>query len=94
MIQLRIEHSVHDYDAWKELFDADPAGREGAGVRRYRILRGTDEPNFVMIDLEFDAIEQAEAMLGALRTIWGQVQGTLIEGRSARLADVVEAVEY
>ena len=36
---LRVEHSVPDYDRWKQAFDDDPIGRERAGVRRYRILR-------------------------------------------------------
>jgi hypothetical protein len=93
MFQLRIEHSVPDYDAWKQMFDSDPAGREAMGVRRYRILRATGDPNQVMIDLEFDSADQADAMLAALQGIWGQVQGTLIEGPSARVADVVESVE-
>ncbi len=45
---LRIEHQVPDYDAWKEAFDSDPIGRERSGVRRYHILRATDDPNYVM----------------------------------------------
>jgi hypothetical protein len=55
---LRIEHPVPNYDAWKAAFDSDPIGREGAGVRRYRILRATDDPNYVMIDLEFDSASE------------------------------------
>jgi hypothetical protein len=51
---LRIEHPVPDYDRWKAAFDSDPADRERSGVRRYRILRTTDDPNYVMIDLKFD----------------------------------------
>lgn len=94
MVVLRIEHPVPDYEAWKQAFDADPAGRERSGVRRYRILRGVDEPNHVMIDLEFDTQEQAEALLGSMRVIWGQVQGTLIDGPQVRMADLVEATEY
>ncbi len=43
---LRIEHPVPDYDAWKEAFDSDPIGREPSGVRRYRILRPNDDPNY------------------------------------------------
>jgi hypothetical protein len=54
MYILWIEHPVSDYDAWKAAFDSDPIGRECSGVRRYRILRATDDPNYVMIDLEFD----------------------------------------
>ncbi len=94
MIQLRIEHAVPDYEAWKQVFDADPVGREHSGVRRYRILRAADEPNHVMIDLDFDTAEQAEALLAAMRVVWGEVQGTLIAGPNALIADMVESVEY
>ena len=66
MYILRIEHPVPDYDAWKAAFDSDPIGRERSGVRRYRILRATDDPSYVMIDLEFDALSEAEAVKAAL----------------------------
>jgi hypothetical protein len=63
---LRIEHPVPNYDAWKAAFDSDPIDRERSGVRRYRILRATDDPNYVMIDLEFDSASEAEAVKAAL----------------------------
>jgi hypothetical protein len=51
---LQIQHAVRDFDAWKRAFDSDPVGRQQGGVRRYRILRAADDPNFVVIELEFD----------------------------------------
>ena len=66
---MRIEHPVADYEAWKQAFDADPVHREKSGVRRYRILRAMDDPNYVMIDLEFDTAGEAEALLASLRLI-------------------------
>ena len=47
---LRIEHRIRDFDTWKEAFDRDPIGREQGGVRRYRVLRPVDDPNYVMVD--------------------------------------------
>ena len=94
MAVLRIEHSVGDYDAWKQAFDDDPADRKGSGVRRHRIFRATDDPSVVLIDLEFDTAGDAEAMLGSLRDIWGRVQGTLIFEPTARIAEMVETVDY
>ncbi len=94
MIVLRIEHTVADYEAWKQAFDADPAGRERSGVRRYRILRAMDDPNYVMIDLEFDTIGDAEALLASLRPIWDRVQGTLMSDPQARIAESVATTEY
>ena len=75
MIVLHIEHPVPDYEAWKQAFDADPSGREKSGVRRYRILRAMDDPNYVMIDLEFDTTDGAEALLSSLRRDLGSGPG-------------------
>jgi len=54
MTILRIERAVRNFDVWKKTFDSDPLGRKKLGVWCYRILRPTDNPNYVMIDLEFD----------------------------------------
>jgi hypothetical protein len=94
MATLRIEHPVPDYDAWKQVFDKDPVGRQKSGVRRYKVLRAIDDPNYVMIDLEFDTPSDAEALLTAMRVIWGRVQGTIISNPQARIVEAVEAGEY
>jgi len=94
MTVLHIEHPVPNYEAWKQAFDADPVGRERSGVRRYQILRANDDPNYVMIDLEFDTPDEAEALLASMRVIWGRVQGTLISDPRARIAEPVETTEY
>lgn len=91
---LRIEHPVPDFDGWKQAFDSDPVGRERSGVRRYRILRDMDNPNYVMIDLEFDSKAEAEALLAAMRGIWSRVQGQIMRDPQARIVEVVESKEY
>jgi len=91
---LRIEHPVPDFDAWKKAFDSDPLGREQSGVRRYRVLRAIDDPNYVMIDLEFDSLSEAEAVSAALRDLWGRVQGKIVESPQARIVEAVESKEY
>ncbi len=75
---LRIEHPIPDFDGWKKAFDSDPVGRKKSGVRRYQVLRPIDDPNYVMIDLEFDTAREAEALLAAMRVVWGRVAGTVI----------------
>ena len=89
---LRIEHAAPNYDAWKQAFDSDPIGREQGGVRRYRILRGTDDPNYVMIDLEFDSASEAEPFLAKLHDLWRSVD--VMGDPKARIAEVVESTEY
>ena len=94
MVILRIEHPVPDYDGWKKAFDSDPVGREKSGVRRYQISRPIDDPNYVMIDLEFDTTSQAEALLAAMRGVWGRVEGTIMMNPQARIVEAVETREY
>ena len=94
MYMLRIEHPVPNFEGWKKAFDSDPSGREKSGVRRYQILRSIDDPNYVMIDLEFDTASQAEALLAAMRVVWGRVEGTIMMNPKARIAEAVETKAY
>lgn len=91
---LRIEHPVPDYDSWTTAFDRDPVDRKGSGVRRYRVFRPTDDPNYVMIDHEFDSSSEAEAMHDALRELWSRVEGTVMTNPRARVVEAVESKEY
>lgn len=94
MYMVRIEHAVPEYDGWRRAFDSDPAGRERAGVRRYQVLRASEDPNYVFIDLEFASMDKAEAFLENMREIWGRVEGTVITGPRARVVEIVETREY
>jgi hypothetical protein len=94
MYILRIEHQVPDYDGWKKAFDSDPVGREKSGVRRHRVLRPTDDAHQVMIELEFDTASQAEALLAAMRVVWGRVQGKIMMNPQTRIVEVLETREY
>jgi len=94
LFMLRIQHPVPDFDRWKKAFDRDPVGRQKSGVRRYQILRAVDDPNFVMIDLEFDSAAQAEALLAAMRVVWGEVRGTIMINPEARIVEAVESRQF
>lgn len=94
MVLLHIEHTVQNFDAWKAAFDGDPVGRQRSGVRGYRILRPVDDPNYAIIDLEFDGVGQAEALLAAMQQVWGRVGGSLIHNPEWRISDVVESKAY
>lgn len=89
---LRVEHDVPSYDEWKRAFDGDPIGRAAGGVRSYRVLRAADDPDHVLIDLEFDDADTAEAFHGKLRALWANVD--LMRNPSARVAEVVESGQH
>lgn len=94
MYKLCIEHPVPSYENWKQAFDSDPVGREKMKVRRYQILRPVDNPNYVMIQLEFDTASDAEALLTAMRVVWSRVEGTIMMNPKAQILEIAEAKEY
>lgn len=55
---LRLE--VDDFDGWKPLFDADPAGRRQMATG-HAMARSVDDPRGVFIRAEFSSVEQAKA---------------------------------
>ena len=94
MYMLRIEHPVPSYEGWKQAFESDPVGRKKSGVRRYQILRPIDNPNYVMIDLEFNTQSEAEALLAAMRGVWGRVEGSIMTDPQARIAEVADSKTF
>jgi hypothetical protein len=50
---------TEDYDAWKPMFDADPAGRKEM-AKGHILSRNADDPNEVFIRVEFDSVEDAK----------------------------------
>ncbi|MFF8386466.1 hypothetical protein [Streptomyces kanasensis] len=92
MYVVRIEHAVPEYQAWKEAFDGDPLGRSASGVRGYRIMRPVSDPGRVMIDLEFDDLERAEAMVTRLRELWTRV--TVAVDPQAEITEVTDTGRY
>jgi hypothetical protein len=91
---LHIEHQVADFDSWKRnAFDPDPLGRARSGVRSHRITRSADDPNHVMLELEFASLPEAEAMHVALRNLW-RTPLAQIGSPTARIIETVEAKQY
>jgi hypothetical protein len=60
MFTLSIEHAISDFPTWKQAFDRFAEARQQAGVVRHRIRRPVDEPHYLVIELEFDAQENAD----------------------------------
>lgn len=60
----------------------------------YRILRPIDNPNYAVIELEFDTIAEAEALLASLQVVWGQVEGTIMTNPQHRIVEIFENKEY
>ena len=91
MTLLRIQHAVPNFDGWKRAFDNDPMDRQGSGVRRYHVYRSITDPNFVMIDLEFEATGDAERFLERLRQLWAGPGGSVMRRPEAWIVETIES---
>src|SRR5580692_13118781 len=96
MTTLRIEHAITDYQLWKKAFDGFAEARASAGVRGCAIRRPVDDPNYLMLDLEFDTAGQAEAFAGFLHQhVWSSpVSSPGLAGTpQTRILDLVHSKE-
>ena len=76
MPTIQLEHAIKDFEMWKAAFDRDPIGRRELGVRRHTVLRPVDDPTDVVVELDFDTIEDAEACRAALGRLWASRSGS------------------
>jgi len=88
---LRIQHTVPNYEGWKRAFDSDPMNRKASGVRRYQVHRAVADQSFVMIDLEFDTIAEAEKMLDRLHQLWAGPGGAVMQHPAAWVVETIES---
>ena len=61
MATLHIEHAISDLRTWLDAFARFEEARQRAGVRAERIRRPVDNDNYIVVDLDFDSVEQAAA---------------------------------
>ena len=94
---LQIEHPISDFDTWKGAFDSFADFRKQSGVRRYRVFQPNENPNYVIIELEFDSSSEAEAFLAALRrNVWSSREAApALRGEpQTHIVEAVEVKEY
>ena len=95
---LVIQHPVADFQDWKKAFDSDPVARAKNGVTRHVIYRSADDPDYVVVNLEFSSRDQAQQFLQALRELWRRVGDEIGFGSpeevQTRILDEVERVDY
>jgi len=71
MATLHIQHPITDFETWTSAFNRFREARRNAGVQAQRIQRPVDNERYVVIDLDFETVNKAQAFLGFLRnTIW------------------------
>lgn len=95
MTTVHIEHAVKDFTAWKAVFDQFAGARIEHKVRRYDISQPVDDPQFVMVRLDFDTQPEAETFLAFMQGVWGSAQAATVLGSTphTRITETVEAGE-
>jgi hypothetical protein len=77
MPTLHIQHPITDFGTWEIAFNSFADTRRRAGVRAECIQRPVDNPRYVVIDLDFDSADAAQAFLGFLNTqVWGNPESS------------------
>lgn len=96
MPTVQFEHAIKDFGMWKAAFDRDPIDRRGLGVRRHRVDRPLDDPNYVIGELEFDTTAEAQVCAVALRELWSSAAAApaLVGAPQLRIVEMVEDHAY
>lgn len=95
MATLQIEHPVLDFALWASAFERFADARARYGVRGHRVLRPVDDPRYVVVDLDFDTTDAAEAFLRFLReTVWSSAENApaLAGTPQVRIVELVDSV--
>ena len=56
-------HQVKDFADWKRAFDGAPDLRKQGRMKSYRVLQAAEDPNYVVMLVEWDSQEDAQAFL-------------------------------
>jgi hypothetical protein len=90
MTTVFVHHRVADYNTWRPEFDRAVKADWSKDMRSYRVWRGLDDPNLVIVANTFDSRQTAEAMINnpVLREAMGR--GGVIQN-SVRI-DIVDEV--
>jgi len=71
MATLHIEHKITDYTTWRSAFDAFAQARHSAGVTAERVAQPVDDPEYIVVGLDFTAPDHAAAFLQFLEQhVW------------------------
>ncbi len=76
MATLHIEHGISDFTSWKAAFDRFADRRKEAGVTAHRIHQPQDDAAYVVLQLDFPTVEQAQAFRAFLESrVWSNPNG-------------------
>lgn len=65
MANLLVRNKVEDYATWKPVFDKHSEMRKAAGSKGGRLFHNADDPNDVVVLMEWDDIAKAREFAGS-----------------------------
>lgn len=93
MPTLHIEHEITDFDTWDSAFARFADFRRQSGVTAQQVRRPVDDAQYVVIDLDFDTVAEADSFLNFLETtVWATPANSpaLVGSPRARVLEPVE----
>jgi heme-degrading monooxygenase HmoA len=94
MTVLVVHHRVRDFDAWKPVFDEHETSRREHGARRHWVYRTADDPNDVIVAVEFVSAQDARAFLEDPSLREAMQRGGVEGEPEVHLRERVEAFDY
>ena len=65
MPYILVRHKVTDYAKWKSIFDGHGTTRKAGGSKGTHLFRNADDPNEVVILMEWDELGKARQFTGS-----------------------------
>jgi len=65
MVHVLVRHKVNDYGRWKTVFDAHLTTRKHAGETGCHLFHNLDDPNEVVLLLDWQTIEEARKFMSS-----------------------------
>jgi hypothetical protein len=56
---LQIEHEISELAVWLDTFEKFAPAREQAGVTRTEVYQPAEDPNYIVINLSFETVDEA-----------------------------------
>jgi hypothetical protein len=74
---LHIEHPITDLETWLGAFGRFAEARTNAGVKAERIHQPIDDDRYILVELDFETADQAEAFRSFLETkVWSNPEAS------------------
>lgn len=93
-MEVIIQHTVRDFDAWKSVYDEHESVRAKYGCLGHSLYRGTEDPNEVTVVSSWESRERADEFMRDPSLREAMERGGVITEPRVTWVDQVESVSY